>query len=167
MAEEHTTPLSSQFSGSINLSAARKKKYLIDDDESKVLELNTSDMNIIQRIAEVYPKLNALSEELSHLGDDYTGTEENAEAEIQTLATRLKSVDDKMRNLVDYLFDSNVSELCAPYGSMYDPVDGMPRYEFIINAIIPLYDENINKETKKIQTRVKKHTDKYTKKYHN
>ena len=78
----------------------------------------------------------------------------------------MKSVDTDMRNLIDYLFDSNVSEVCAPFGSMYDPIDGIQRYEHIINALIPLYDETISTETKKVQARVKKHTSKYTKKYH-
>ena len=166
MAEEHTTPLSSQFSGSINLSVTRKKRYLIDDDENRVLELNTSDMNIIQRIAEVYPKFEALEEKASHIGDGFSPEDTSVDA-LKTVGDRLKAVDTEMRNLLDYLFDSNVSEVCAPYGSMYDPIEGDARYEHIINAIIPLYDETISAETKKVKARVKKHTAKYTKKYHN
>ena len=165
MAEEHTTPLS-QFNGSINLSATRKKRFLIDDDENRVLELNTSDMNIIQRLAEVYDKFGALEEKLGHLGDGFSPDSTDAN-DIKAVASRLKDVDTEMRNLLDYLFDSNVSEVCAPFGSMYDPIGGMQRYEHIINALIPLYDDTISAETKKIQARVKKHTAKYTKKYHN
>lgn len=166
MAEEHTTPLSSQFSGSINLSATRKKKYLIDDDESRVLELNTSDMNIITRISEAYPKFGELDEKVAHVADGFSMDDSSPES-LKIVADRLKAIDTEMRHLIDYIFDSNVSEVCAPFGSMYDPIDGVQRYEYIMNALITLYDDTISTETKKVQARVKKHTSKYTKKYHN
>lgn len=165
MAEEHNTTPLSQFSGSINLSAIRKKRFMIDDDESTVLELNTSDMNIVSRLSEVYPKFEALEEKVSHIGDGFSPEDDSVES-LKTVGDRLKAVDTEMRQLLDYLFDSNVSEVCAPFGSMYDPINGEARYEHIINALIPLYDEAISTETKKVKARVKKHTDKYTKKYH-
>ena len=45
---------------------------------------------------------------------------------------------------------------------MYDPINGKFRYEHIIDTLSGLYTEDISKGMKKISTRVKKHTDKYT-----
>ena len=67
-----------------------------------------------------------------------------------------------MRQLIDYIFNSNVSEVCAPDGTMYDPIDGQFRFEHIINCLVALYENNIDLEVKQISNRVRKYTDKYT-----
>lgn len=76
---------------------------------------------------------------------------------------KLKGIDTKMKELMDFIFDSNVSEICAGNGSMYDPLDGYMRYEVIIDRLSDLYTDNLGKEMKKVQNRMKTHTAKYTK----
>jgi hypothetical protein len=68
-----------------------------------------------------------------------------------------------MRDLMDYIFDSNVSEICAPSGSMYDPINGQFRFEHIINILAGLYETDIESELTSIAKRVQKHTNKYSK----
>ena len=62
---------------------------------------------------------------------------------------------------MDYIFNSNVSELCAPDGSMYDPINGKFRFEHIIDTLAALYETDVSGEMNKLANRVKKHTDKY------
>lgn len=150
----------------ISLSIVRKKRFRIDGDDSRILELNTSDLNILARLKETYPKLVALAEdafknlpEVNSTSEDYDFTTDEATA---TLVTALADADKKMRELIDYIFDSNVSELCAPSGSMYDPINGAFRFEHIINTLSALYEADISAEMGKVARRVKKHTDKYT-----
>ena len=42
------TPKVNTFDGDIDLSAIRKKRFRIDGDNNRFIELNTSDMNILQ-----------------------------------------------------------------------------------------------------------------------
>ena len=150
----------------ISLSAVRKKRFRIDGDDSRIIELNTSDLNILARLKEAYPKLVALAEgafknlpEVDGTAEDYNFATDEATA---TLVTTLTEADKKMRELIDYIFDSNVSELCAPSGSMYDPINGAFRFEHIISTLSALYEADISSEMGTIARRVKKHTDKYT-----
>ena len=66
-------------------------------------------------------------------------------------------------NYVDYIFDSNVSEVCVPSGNMFDLHNGMFTYEYIIEALGDLYEKTISKEYKARLLKMKKHTEKYGK----
>ena len=141
----------------IDLSVFRKKQFTIDNDENRILELDTSDLNIVKRINEFYPKLEKLREKIENIPDFKEG-------EIVDVAEFLDEIDSEMRTLVDSIFDSNVCEVCVPSGSMYDPINGRLRYEILIDVLSKLYDENIKSEIKKVNSRVQKHTAKYVKK---
>jgi len=143
----------------LDLSPIRKKVIRIDNDDNRILRLNTSDMNLVTRMNDVYPKLKALAEEAAQ----DTPSTDNVEDDIAKMAEHLTSIDTQMRTLMDELFDEKVSEVCAPSGNMYDIIGGGFRYEFIMEALLNLYSDNIEKETKKIQKRIAGHTDKYTK----
>lgn len=151
----------------INLSGIRKKRFRIDGDNDRILELNTSDLNIIVRLREAYPQLVELSNEAFKKWPETTPEDEEvdfmSDPNITATVELLKETDAKMRELIDYIFDSNVSEVCAPNGSMYDPINGKLRYEHIIECMSNLYETNITSEVKKISKRVEKHTDKYRK----
>lgn len=133
----------------IDLSATRKKRFRVDKDNDRILELNTSDMMIISRLKEVYPKLQELA---LNVGGDL---------ELEEMGDKLVEIDKEMRKYLDYIFDSNVSEVCAPDGSLYDLFDGSYRFEYIVNTLGALYESNLDGEIKKMEARVKKHTDKY------
>lgn len=146
----------------IDLSAIRKKRFRIDGDDNKILELNTSDLGVISRLEENYPKLKALEKKIITL----TTTKGSAddEEELKALSTQFTEIDTEMRTIIDSIFNAPVSKLCGDDGSMYDPIDGKLRYEHIIDRIIPLYEQNFVAETKKIRDRVSKATQKYIKK---
>ena len=70
-----------------------------------------------------------------------------------------------MRDILDSLFQSNVSEVCAPTGSLLDPIGGAYRWEIILDSLIDLYNDSIKEEMRKTEdknaARVKAHTSKY------
>lgn len=147
----------------ISISGIQRKRYRINGDDSKILELNPTDFNITVRMNEAYPKLVECQSKISEL----SGLPEEEEDTLENLGKftdKLAELNAKMCELIDYIFDSNVSELCCDGGSMYDMIDGYMRYEVIIDNLVKLYENNLNQETKKIQKRVKKHTAKYTEK---
>lgn len=150
----------------IDLSAIRKKRFRIDGDDNRIIELNTSDLSILPRLKETYPKLMELNKQVSEMSestpesDDTDGVEDSR---FDNVIDTLTKVDKSMRELIDYIFDSNVSEVCAPSGSMYDPINGQCRFEHIISCLTNLYETDMSAELDKLSQRTDKYTSKYTK----
>lgn len=140
----------------IDLSVTQKKRFRIDGDDNRIIELNTSDMGILLRLDEVEERLNKLADSVTFAPDSDESDDEKLK--------KLLNTDKEMRELMDYLFDSPISDICAPSGSMYDPFNGRYRFEHIMETLFVLYEDNIEKEYKKMAKNVQKHTDKYIKK---
>ena len=147
----------------IDLSVTRRKNFRINGDNNRIVSLNTSDMGIFARLNDEYPKLKQLSLDAQNLLPDEFDTEDGAENAVGMLA-KLRDIDAELRAGVDYIFDSNVCEVCAPDGTLYDPFDGKFRFEHIIEVLTGLYEGNLTSEFKKMTARINKHTGKYTKK---
>lgn len=151
----------------IDLSVIRKKRFRIDHDDDRIIELNTSDLGILARLKETYPKLIDLANtafkdvpEVDSTAEDYNFATDPATASV---IDALQDADKKMREMINYIFDSDVSDICVPSGSMYDPINGAFRFEHIIDKLSALYETDISTEMTSISQRVKKHTDKYIK----
>ena len=106
----------------------------------------------------MYPILWEESEKIAQI-EDFVKDENNPD--LAKIVEVLDEVDKAMRETIDYIFDSNVCEVCIDHGSLFDPINGEYRFEYLINSLLPLYEANLQEETKKIQKRMKKHTDKY------
>lgn len=141
----------------IDLSVTRKKRFRIDGDDNRIIEINTSDMTILNRLDEADKRLRELAE---YANFELTGDDDKDKDVVKELL----STDKQMREIIDYLFDSPVADICAPDGSMYDPFEGKYRFEHIMETLFTQYENNISEEIKKMRKNVKKHTDKYTKK---
>lgn len=160
LADEKTLLETEDEIQDIKLNFNSKKKFRIDNDSSRILELDTSDLSVLTRLQEYYPKLKELEKEVATLSEDLGSDDEEV---ITKMGKGLARVDKKMREYIDTIFDANVSETCAPSGSMYDPINGQLRYEHIISLISGLYEDTLSQETKKLKDRISKHTQKYTK----
>lgn len=148
----------------IDLSVIEKKRFRIDGNNDRILELNTSDLSVITRLESSYDRLKKLGSEANSLSVDKDLSDDEdimTDEKFSNLAKSFTKIDKEMRDIIDYVFDSNVSEVCAPSGSMFDPINGEFRYEHIINKILTLYDANFTKEFEQIKKRVGKHTNKY------
>lgn len=152
----------------VNLGFVEKKKFRINGDNDRVLELNISDLNIFSRFTEGYPKLQQLLKDAQEQVNaiSFSDSEEDDGSSLTKIADVLTDIDKKMRAQLDYIFDSNVSEICAPSGNMFDPVNGEFRFEHIINVVAGLYTNGLSKELDSLKKKTAKHTSKYTKKYH-
>ena len=141
-----------------DLSLSQKKRIRIDGDDNRIIELNTSDMGIIERINQLADKMNELSTKYIDAKFDENLDEKQ---ETEEIIVRIKELDSKMREIVDDLFQSKVSDVCVPDGTMFDMFNGMFMYEILIERLLTLYADNIEKETKQTLNRMRKHTDKY------
>ncbi len=136
----------------IQIALPKKKKFRVNGDPNKILELDISDMGIMERLEKGWANLQKEVEKIGVLDTD-----------DEKFSEQLAAIDKAMRKHVDYIFDSNVSEVCAGKGKMIDPWQGQIRYEHILDSLLTLYADNIKHEYSKIKARTKKHTDKYTK----
>lgn len=142
----------------ISLSAINKKKIRIDGDDNRILELNTSDLGIFGRLKKSEDDITQLTKDaMSNWPEDSDGDAMEITAKI------FENTDKRMREIMDFIFDAPVSELCAPTGTMFDPINGKFRYEHIMDVLGSVYETDIESEVKQMSSRVKKHTDKYTK----
>ena len=152
----------------VDISAIKKKRFRINGDNKKILELNVSDLNVSQRMSVAYERLQKHMEKVSDILAGLPDEDEEVTEEQEIKITKqLDAVDKKMREEVDYIFQAPVSEICCDGGSMYDPFEGAFRFEHIIEAISKLYERNLESEFAKMKKRVSVKTSKYTKKYHN
>lgn len=155
----------------LDLSVTKKKRFRFDRDNNRIIELNTSDMNILTRMSEAYPKLKAQQEKASKLMEGIEIPEDEDEGEVSetilddvaTISERLKNIDKEMRDLIDFMFNAPVSAVAAPDGSMYDPYEGSFRFEYIITLLVKQYENNLQAEFDKMSKQMQKHTAKYTK----
>lgn len=136
----------------INIAGVQRTRFRINGDNNSIIELNTSDIGAVFRLEEAYPKLHEQLKKIAELDSSDEG-----------FNAAMKEADKAMREQIDYIFDYPVSEVCAKYGTMYDPFNGSFRFEHIIDSLTKLYETTLNAEYKKMNARIQKHTDKYTK----
>lgn len=149
----------------VDLGFVEKRKFRIGGDYNRILELNVSDMNIYSRFTKAYPQLQELSDDATKKVSSISVETDDDEA-LKQVSDILEEIDNKMRDLVDYIFDTNASEVCAPSGNMFDPVNGSFRFEHIISTLSKLYLTGFEDEVEKFKKKTAKYTNKYTKKYH-
>ena len=135
----------------LSMPVSEKKRYRINGDNDKIIMLNVSDMTIISRMQTGLKELRDIATEIS-------GTELQGDQ----LSEFIRDCDEKMRDVLNVIFDYDVASVCAPDGTMVDPVDGQFMYEHIIENLSGLYENNLKEEYQKMQDRLKRHTDKYT-----
>lgn len=141
-----------------SISLSRKKSFSIDGDINRIIQLDTSDMNIMVRLEETYPEIQQLAIEAV----DRIVASKDSEDENSSLTAVLKDIDNKIREKINYIFASDVADACEPTGNMYDPIEGDFRFEHIIQTLLNVYADDILAGFKQMQARVKKHTAKYT-----
>ena len=150
----------------LDLSETARTKIWVNGDCTKVLELNLTDLGIIGRAKDAMKELDELQAEANSLAsaevpDSFETEEDNQK--FDEVIEKFRDIDKKMKNLVNKIFDFDVCDICCDGGSMYDPIGGQYRYEYIIDKLMALYGNSWEKEKKLSQDRMKSHTAKYTK----
>lgn len=128
------------------------EEYTIEDKNGTVLgkfEMNPADVELVKRYEHV-------AEAVSHIADDVD--------ESKDIVDIVKEMEEKLNNQIDYLFNSNVSQI---FFSITSPFTVLPNGEFfvenVLNAIGSLIKAETGKRFKKVQTKIGKYTSKYHK----
>jgi hypothetical protein len=131
------------------------KEFSINGDTSKVIRFNPSDMSIIERIKTAYEeitKATTLDKDIE-LKADGTPIEELGKA-----ADIVKGINDTIKNQIDYIFNSPISDMAFGKQSPLSMVGGQPLYAGFLNAIIPIVEKEVKAQQKASEARINKYT---------
>lgn len=154
----------------LDLSATKGTIIQVNGDPNARITLNLADFGIYNRLKDgleqLYDLFIELKEKMGDVAESDTpeNPDEGSDEDAIKFINVMQDMDKRMRNIVDYIFSSPVSEVCAPDGYMFDIFEGQLRFEYIINAITKLYESNINKEFYNLKSRINNKLPQYAKK---
>jgi hypothetical protein len=127
----------------------------INNDESRVIRIDLNDFGIIERINESYKKIDEFQKthkdvEMKADGTVADGLEKSAEI--------LKAFNNLIREQIDFIFDSKVSDVVFGNKNPLSMVNGVPLYERFITALEPYIKKIAEKESAEAQKRISKYT---------
>ena len=160
-----------EVAGNIDLGfSTEKKRFSVGGDVNNIIELDTSDLGVANRLSkslstfkELEDKWKALNESADKVSnaDDVDAAMSSAEE----FSKQFDEIDKKMRELIDKAFDSEVADKCLGNSSAFSPVNGFFKYEHIITALLNCYEQQIKDEAPKFNARkINKYTHPYIKK---
>ena len=135
----------------LNLNDGKEKIYINKEKygEDRVIWINLSDINILTRVDDAYKNINRFMEKIK----------ETEPKDVDKTIKVLKDADKYIREQVNYIFDYDVSD--AVFGRTFATADvgGKPYIQAFFEAIAPVIENKVKKQTAKIS----KYTDKYIK----
>lgn len=140
----------------LNFGLPKRKKFSIDGDETRVVELDTGDTGIIARWSAVQEWIGSAAEELERL----SGMNQDETQAMET-SKRFAEINEGAREKLNYLFDADVCTPIAGNGALIRLVNGDPLFMLIVDTLLPLYEADIKIEYEKSRKRIEKHTAKY------
>ena len=125
-------------------------------EEVGVFYFNPTDMGIVKRFNEVAEKFNTVVEPLANININPDGT-----GETTTDITVLEEAENRLFELVNYLFNADVATAFFGKVNPFSPVGGKFYAENVLNAVANYISAKFEAETKKINERVLKYTHGY------
>ena len=133
------------------------KEFMINDDPSRVIRFNPADYGIIERFdkarKEIAAEVDKIQEDINIKPDG--SAEEDDLGEAADLLDRTNKL---IRDKIDYIFDSPVSDIAFGRQSPLSSVKGLPLFERFIRAAQPYIEKEVRKEQEASQKRISKYT---------
>ena len=142
---------------SLKIGAPKRKQFMIDGDESKVIELDTGDTGILAR----WNSMQKWFEDVQKRMDEFQKISSEDDVDLEKVSTEFAVLSDEVRDHMNELFDSDVCTPIVGNGSMLRTVNGEPLFLVTLEALVPLYEADIKTEMQKTSKRIAKHTSKY------
>lgn len=131
------------------------KEFSINNDPGRVIRFNPADFGIIERIKTAYDEINKAADLDKNIELKPDGT---ALDEFSKAADVVRDVDNTIREQIDYIFNSPVSDAVFGRQSTLGMVKGMPLYERFLNAVIPVIEKEVGIQQEASQKRIQKYT---------
>lgn len=117
------------------------KEFTINSDESKVIRINISDVNLADRLIDFEKFLNKKSAEYSAAKD--------SEQSLEEIRAVLSRIDRETRDELDRILDTTAADIVFGNTHCLSPVDGQPMIKGFLTAVMNEYDKQMKKEFKK------------------
>lgn len=129
------------------------KEFNINGDPNRVIKFNPTDISIIERAQKVKKEIGEEVKKLDKLeiNDD------------EAVAKAVEEVNKIIKEKINYIFGSNVSETVFGVQSPLASANGVTLAERFIAAAIPIIQKEIEDEDKKSKARMSKYTERYHK----
>lgn len=131
------------------------KTYEINGDPERVIRIDTSDYGLMERFRQAEKNLNTIARKYKSLIFAPNGSpEDKTEAAI----TAMTEFDREIKQEIDRIFNSSVSEVVFGNASSLSTRNGVPLYERFMNAVIPIIKTDLEAEEKKSEKRIRKYS---------
>lgn len=132
------------------------KEFTVNGDKNRIVRFNPADINLLDRFDQAVKTIeieqNKLKEDIE-LKENGEAIEESEEAlEVIRRANKL------IKDQIDFIFDSKVSEVIFGNQSPMSTVNGRPLFERVFDAIKPILEKEIVSEQEASQKRINKYT---------
>jgi len=131
------------------------KSFMINDDPNKVIRFNPADFGIIERINKAYKEIQAVQNSFEDFELNNDGT---PVSQLESAANAVSKLSNTIKQQIDYIFDSPVSDVVFGNQSPVSMVKGKPFYERFLNAVKPEIQKCVKAEQLASQKRVEKYT---------
>lgn len=126
------------------------KEYCFEDDENAIIRVNTRDPNLYTRIIKAKKELQRLSDKYQSF--DY--------ADEDKAGAMLEEFDSKVKEQINYIFNSDVSSVAFGNFSSVAVYEGEAAFKKFLDAILPEVEKELEKEHEKSQKNVASYVDK-------
>lgn len=132
------------------------KEFMLNDDPDKVIRFDPADFAIINRFNEARKNI---EKEIDALGDDVDVDNKGEPVdELEDVAEAISKVNKLIREQMDYIFDSPISDMVFGNKSPLAMVKGVPIFERFVAAAQSVIEKEIKSEMKASEKRTSKYT---------
>jgi hypothetical protein len=131
------------------------KEFMINKDANRVVRFNPTDFGIIERIKTAYneiDKVTQLDKDIELKTDGTPIDELGKSAEI------IGSTNKKIKEMIDYIFNSEVSDSVFGKQSPLSIVNGRPLWQGFLECLNPVIKAEVKKAQQESQKRISKYT---------
>lgn len=123
------------------------KKQGYSTNSGGVFYIDPTDVNVVTRFSEKYEELKKLATDYDTLAD--TGTESDEEA-VKAAGAKLKELDERVKGIVDYVFDDGVS------AAVWGKSAAVPSIDKVLDTLFGLYSKEISKAAAGAKQRIRR-----------
>ena len=130
------------------------KSYDINGDPQRIVRIDTADYGLIERLRNAK---NNINEEMKKYENVKIKSDGSADLDDETAADGIRDLGKFICGQFDYIFNSEVSGVLFGTASPLSTRGGVPLFERVFNAVLPIIETDIKSEQKKAEARIKKY----------
>lgn len=124
------------------------KEFTINGDENRIVRFNPSDFGILDRVENTVAAFEEIERALKESNQD-------------SIAEVLNEIDKKIKQQINYIFNSDIADIIFNGQSPMSLVKGEFLFMRVIEAIVPIIKKAVEKEQRESEKRISKYMEAY------